>query len=334
MKRLPFLFLVFLYTLSVKGQTPITINETKLGNHDQMEERFTLFVTPSTPVENLAKGFTWAEGPLWVPRLNGLLFTDVPNNKAYLWTEEDGLQLFLDPSGNTGYAISSQSKGANGLTLDAQGNLVLCQVGDRRVARLKNWTFTTPAFETFVDQYEGKLFNSPNDLVLSKKGILYFTDPPYGLKDQDQDALKELPFNGVFQFTPKEGIQLITSELTRPNGIALSRDEKTLYVANSDPKKAVIYAFDITENGVFNQRIFFDGNTLAQKDPGNFDGLKVHSSGVLFASGPGGILLIDANAKHLGTIRTNALTANCAFDTAEKYLYMTSHNQLKRIQLK
>lgn len=325
-------FLMLLCVFGNAQNTPIN-KYPSVGRVEQKVKALELLVSPSTPIEVLADGFTWAEGPVWVPHLNGLLFTDVPNNKAFLWTEKNGLQLFLSPSGHTGYAVSSQKKGANGLALDPGGNLIICQVGDRRVSKLKSWDFKSPTYETIVDRYKDALFNSPNDLIFSKNGTLYFTDPPYGLKDQDQDPLKELNFNGVFSYHKNKGIQLLTAALTRPNGITLSLDEKTLFVANSDANKPVIYAFDLTENGLENQRIFFDGSALAKKDKGAFDGLKTHSSGVLFATGPGGVLVIDSNAQHLGTVRPEARTANCAFDPDENYLYMTSHKTLTRIKL-
>ena len=335
MKNYPFLFFAFLISFFANSQNTVNSkNHTSIGSVEIKEKELDLLISTAQAIEVLADGFIWAEGPIWVPHLSGLLFSDVPNNKVYLWTEKEGLQLFLDPSGHTGYAKSSQTKGANGLTLDAKGNLILCQVGDRRIGRLKNWDFKTPIYETIVDRYDSRLFNSPNDLVLTKNQTLYFTDPPYGLKGQDQDDLKELPFNGVYRFTEKEGILLLSSNLKRPNGIALSIDEKILYVANSDIQSPYIYSYEITKNGVKNEKLFFDGSALLKKNVGLFDGLKVHSSGILFATGPGGVLIIDAKGKHLGTIYTDSRTANCAFDLNESYLYMTSHTRLTRIKLK
>jgi gluconolactonase len=298
-------------------------------------EEMNKLIAENSSIEVLNSGFQWAEGPLWVPELNGLLFSDVPQNKVYLWSEKNGLSLFLDPSGMTGYAPHSTSEGANGLALDASGNLILCQHGDRRVARLKKPFFNTIEYETLVDRFGTLRFNSPNDLVLSSKGVVFFTDPPYGLSKQDQDPIKEIPFNGIYSWSKENGVELLSKSLLRPNGIALSKDEKTLYIGNSDIKNAIVAAFDLKEGKLLKERVFFDGNVLAQSRKGLFDGLKVHSSGVLFASGPGGVLLISPSGKHLGTLLTgNKATANCAFDTNEDYLYITSTDVLTRIKLK
>ena len=258
----------------------------------------------------------------------------MPNNKVYLWKEDQGLTLFLDPSGMTEHAPHSSNSGANGLRLDSKGNLILCQHGDRAVARLSSWGFESPQYEVLVDHYKGKWLNSPNDLVFDKKGNLYFTDPPYGLNKLDEDPLKELPFNGIFKWNPKEGIQLLSESMNRPNGIMLSKDEKTVYVGNSDPNKNIIVAFDLVEGRFENERVFFDGTALGKKRPGNFDGLRMHSSGIVFSTGPGGVLLIDSDGAHLGTILPGKLTANCEFDADESYLYLTSADIVARIKLK
>ena len=291
-------------------------------------------ISKNAKIEVLAEGFRWSEGPLWVPKLNGLLFSDVPNNKVYLWKEDQGLTLFLDPSGMTEHAPHSSNSGANGLRLDSKGNLILCQHGDRAVARLNSWDFESPQYEVLVDHYKGKWLNSPNDLIFDKKGNLYFTDPPYGLKKLDEDPLKELSFNGVFKWNPKEEIQLLSESMNRPNGILLSKDEKTVYVGNSDPNKNIIVAFDLVEGRFENERVFFDGTALGKKRPGNFDGLRMHSSGIVFSTGPGGVLLIDSDGAHLGTILPGKLTANCEFDADESYLYLTSADIVARIKLK
>jgi gluconolactonase len=229
-------------------------------------------------------------------------FSDVPNNKAYLWTEKKGLSLFLYPSGMTNHAPNNMSAGSNGLGLDSDGNLILCQHGDRSISRLNNWFFEEPKYDVLVDHFNGKWLNSPNDLVFDKQGSIYFTDPPYGLRNGDEDDLKELNFNGVFKWNAREEVKLVEKNMSRPNGIALSLDEKTAYVANSDPANDVIMAFDVLEGGFLNERIFFDGNILSQTREGLFDGLKMHSSGIIFATGPGGVLLLDSMGVHLGTI--------------------------------
>ena len=318
---------VFLSVLTAKCQEFI-------GEIEQLDSDMGLFVSKESKIEVLASGFSWAEGPLWVSKLNGVLFTDVPKNKAYLWTERQGLSVFLDPSGMTNYAPHSSSEGANGLVLDSSGALVICQHGDRRVARLKgDWQLDPPSYETVIDHFEGKWLNSPNDLVFSKNGDLFFTDPPYGLDQQDDDILKELDFNGIFKWSKNEGIVLLNKTLSRPNGIAFSRDEKTIYIGNSDRENLIIAAFDYVDGALKNKRVFFDSKNILRKGLGSFDGLKVHSSGTIFATGPGGVLVIGPEGKHLGTIRPGKATANCAFDAAEDYLYLTSTDVLARIKL-
>jgi gluconolactonase len=318
---------IFLSVLTAKCQEFI-------GEIERLDSDMGLFVSKESKIEVLASGFSWAEGPVWVPKLNGVLFTDVPKNKAYLWTERQGLSVFLDPSGMTNHAPHSSNEGANGLVLDSNGALVLCQHGDRRVARLNDdWQLDPPSYETIIDHFEGKRLNSPNDLVFSKNGDLFFTDPPYGLNQQDDDILKELDFNGIFKWSKKEGIVLLNKTLSRPNGIAFSRDEKTVYIGNSDRENLIIAAFDYIDGALKNKRVFFNSKNILRKGPGSFDGLKVHSSGTIFATGPGGVLVIGPEGKHLGTIRPGKATANCAFDAAEDYLYLTSTDVLARIKL-
>ena len=308
--------------------------KTKIGSLEFLDPRMEDLIDKNAKIELLAEGFDWAEGPVWVDRLNGVLFSDVPNNKVYMWNEKKGLSIFIEPSGMTNYSPTNKSDGSNGLALDKNGNLILCQHGDRTVARLKNWNFKKPSFDIIVEKYEGKRLNSPNDLVFDKSGSIYFTDPPYGLKIQDDDPLKELNFNGIYRWSESKGIELLSKSMKRPNGIILSEDEKTVYVGNSDKNNNVIIAFDNNKNGLVNERVFFDGNKLSKNRVGLFDGLKLHSSGIIFTTGPGGVLLLDSKGKHLGTIMPGKATANCAFDSNESYLYLTSDNLLARIKLK
>ena len=308
--------------------------KTKIGSLEFLDPRMEDLIDKNAKIELLAEGFDWAEGPVWVDRLNGVLFSDVPNNKVYMWNEKKGLSIFLEPSGMTNYSPTNKTDGSNGLALDKNGNLILCQHGDRTVARLKKWNFKKPSFDIIVEKYEGKRLNSPNDLVFDKSGSIYFTDPPYGLKIQDDDPLKELNFNGIYRWSESKGIELLSKSMKRPNGIILSEDEKTVYVGNSDKDNNVIIAFDNDKNGLVNERVFFDGNKLSKNRVGLFDGLKLHSSGIIFTTGPGGVLLLDSKGKHLGTIMPGKATANCAFDSDESYLYLTSDNVLARIKLK
>lgn len=297
---------------------------------ERLDAKMDSFVDVQAQVEVLAQGFKWSEGPLWVEELDALLFSDVPNNTVYSWSEKNGLQVFLSPSGYTGITPSTKKSGSNGLTLDPSGKLVLCMQGDRRIAKLDNWNNTHVS--TVVTRFDGKLLNSPNDLVYAQNGDLYFTDPPYGLKGSD-DPLRELAVNGVYKYSSAGKLTLIIDDLTAPNGIAISNNQKTLYVTISDRSYPRIMAYDITPTGVINPRVFFDGTALMSKGKGNFDGLKIHPTGVIFSTGPGGVLVFTPEGKHLGTIHTGQRTANCAFDSEYKYLYMTTHKTLTRVKL-
>ncbi|MBM3845974.1 MAG: SMP-30/gluconolactonase/LRE family protein, partial [Verrucomicrobia bacterium] len=215
-----------------------------------------------------------------------------------------------------------------GLTTDSAGRLILCQHGDRKVSRLEfNGTRTTLA--QYNKYYR---FNSPNDLAFNARGEIYFTDPPYGLVDQKADA--ELPYCGVYRVTPKGQVTLLTSELTRPNGIAFSPDEKVLYVAISDPQIPIIVAFDVKADGTLaNQRTFFDAAPLLKQGlKGLPDGLKVDRKGNVFATAPGGVLVIAPDGTHLGSILTGEATANCNWGNDGSVLYITADMYLARVR--
>ena len=302
-----------------------------IGSVERLSAEIEQYVPQNAIIEILAEGFDWSEGPVWVEELGAVLFSDVPNNKIYQWDEKKGLQVFRNPSGFTNIVPNSKEQGSNGLTLDANNKLIVCMHGDRRIARLDDWNKND--FTTIVGEFEGKLFNSPNDLVYSRNGDLYFTDPPYGFKNGDKDSLKQIPFNGVYKLSQTGELSLLVKDLKRPNGIALSNDESILYVTNSHAGNPGIMAYDLKADGVSNSRLFFDGKALSKKDKGGFDGLKIHPSGTVFTTGPGGVLVINDRGKHLGTIRTEVRSANCAFEPDFKTLYMTSDNYLTRIKL-
>ncbi|PZX57675.1 gluconolactonase [Algoriphagus ratkowskyi] len=304
-----------------------------IGSVERYDSDIYKLIPEGAVIEVLASGFEWSEGPLWLTTQNALIFTDVPTNKIWKWTEEDSLTLFLEPSGYLGTEKNKKEPGANGLALDLEGNLILCQHGERRIAKMNTSIATpTPDFTALASDYEGKKFNSPNDLVLNNSGQIFFTDPPYGLDDWNP---KELDFQGVYRLDTDGTLHLLLDSLNRPNGIGISPDQKTLYVAQSDAQKARYYAFELEENGdVKTGKILLDATASVGKNlPGLPDGLTVHSSGTLFASGPGGIWVISAEGKHLGTIQTGQGTSNCTFDEDERYLYMTADAFLMRIKL-
>ena len=318
--------LLFLLLLSLQNN-----QEKYIGSVERLSPEINKLINSDAKIEILAKGFEWSEGPIWSKKLNSLLFSDVPNNVIYKWNEKNGLSVFAKPIGYSGKVPNNKKAGTNGLTIDSDGNLIVCMHGDRMIAKVENLNIENVS--SIIESYNKKLFNSPNDLVYDSKGNLFFTDPPYGLLEGDNDKLKEIPFNGVYKLSHDGNLDLLIKNLTRPNGISISNDEKTLYVANSDNNNPIIMKYELSEDGVKNPRIFFDGKKLAKKDEGLFDGLKVHPSGNVFATGPGGVLIIKENGDHIGTIRTEVRTANCAFDNKFEYLYMTSDMYLTRIKV-
>ena len=303
-----------------------------LGSVERLDPALDALLAPDAKIEKLAEGFTWAEGPIWVAAKGSLLFSDVPENRVYRWKEGEGISVFLEPSGFTGTAYNGRERGSNGLTLDRQDRLVLCQHGDRRVARL---AADGKSFETLVDRTEGKRFSSPNDLCFDRAGNLFFTDPPYGLPS---DKKQETEFNGVYRLGTDGKLTVITRDMERPNGVALSPDEHTLYVGNTHDPKPVIMAYSLNKDGsVASSRVFFDGTELIAKTGrhGGFDGLKVDTHGNLWTSGPGGVLIISPEGKHLGTILTERPTANCTFGDSDGHtLYITANHTLLRIKTK
>ena len=300
-----------------------------LGKIERLDPAFDKLIPADAKIEKLAGSFTWSEGPVWMKKGGYLLFSDVPKNVIFKWKEGEGISEFMKPTGYTGSTPRGGEPGSNGLTVDAKGRLVLCEHGDRRIARAeKDGTKTTLA-----DRYLGKRFNSPNDLVYKSNGDIYFTDPPYGLEGGNKSPQKELPYNGVFRIAKDGKVTLLTSELTFPNGIAFSPDEKTLYVAVSDADKAVWMAYDVKDDGtISNGRIFFDATAMTKAAPGYPDGMKVDKAGNIFATGPGGVLVFSRDGKHLGTINTGEPTGNCAWGNDGSTLYITANHYLCRIK--
>lgn len=288
-------------------------------------------------IEVLAEGFTWSEGPLWLEEQQTLIWSDVPNNVIHQWREGDTASVYLQPSGFTGEGELAGEPGSNGLVLSPDGRLTLCQHGNRQVAIMDApLDDPRPQFLPLAAQFEGKRFNSPNDAAYDADGHLYFTDPPYGLAQQADDPAREIPFQGVYRVSPEGEVFLLTDELSRPNGIAFSPDQTRCYVANSDPERPIWMVYDLDENKNFtNGRVFFDASDLvAAGKEGLPDGLKVNADGMLFATGPGGVLVLTPEGEHLGTIATGQATANCALHSDESVLYMTAHRYVARVALK
>ena len=314
---------------------PFTLLSQQFGNNDItiFDHSVLSIINKNAKIEILADSFFVAEGPLWDSDKGRLIFTDVMQNKIFIWDKINGVKDYISPSGSTGYApsFSDGGIGANGLAFDENGNIILCQHGDRRLAFTPNLSSKNPKFTTIVDNFAGKRFNSPNDVAISKSGDIYFTDPPYGFKNFS-NKYREISFNGVYKYSTSGEVFLISKEMSRPNGIALSLDEKYIYVNNSDPENDPKILRFKTSN--FEEKLFFDGTELSKKYPGGFDGLKVHSSGNIFTTGPNGILIISPKGKLLAMINYGKKVTNCNFDDKEEYLYVTGFDDISRIKLK
>jgi gluconolactonase len=323
--------LIFLGAASAAGAAaPTKIDEAII---DRWDPAMDAIVPQDWKVEKLAEGFGWAEGPIWVKEGSYLLFTDVPGNKMWKWSEKDGLEKFLDPSGAANPDMSVwREAGANGLAILDKKHILIADTGNRGIQKLN---LKTKKKTTVAMWFDGRKFSSPNDVTRTKKGVLFFTDPPYGFKKFDDAAEIEIAFNGVYRMSNDGKVSVIEKDLHRPNGVALSPDEKTLYVTQSEPKKAIIMAYSLDASGnVTGKKLFQDLTDLVAADaPGLPDGLTVAADGTIFTSGPGGIVVLSKEGKRLGRIRDGKPTANCKFGDDGKTLYMTSQNMLARIRL-
>jgi gluconolactonase len=303
-----------------------------LGVVERLDPALDALVPADATLERLAEGFEWSEGPVWRKSGGYLLFSDVPTNTIHRWREGEGLSVYIRPAGYAGPTPAGRELGSNGLALDASDRLVIADHGNRQIARVDERIFTKT---TLAERYEGKRLNSPNDLVYSSRGDLYFTDPPYGLRGLHEDPAKELAFSGIYRLSPSGALTLLERELRFPNGIALSPDERTLYVANSDRDRAIWMAYDVgPDGGISNGRVLFDATPLVRAGKkGLPDGMAVAGSGHLFATGPGGVLVLTPDGRHLGTIATGNAAANCAFGDDGSTLYITAHMHLARIRV-
>ena len=277
-------------------------------------------------IEKLAGGFVFTEGPVWHRGPEHLMFSDLRSNAIHTWSEAEGLRTFMQPvfEGQSDTA----SVGSNGLNIDSQGRLVLMEHGNRRVSRRE----PDGSMTVLADRFEGRRLNSPNDSAWKSDGWLYFTDPPYGLAGLEEDPARDLDFNGIYRLSPEGKLELLERRQTRPNGLAFSPDEQTLYVANSDASNKVWYAYDVLADGTLGPgRIFYDVND--RNDTGAADGLKVDVDGNLFATGPGGVWIFSPDGRHLGTIKPDEVPANVAWGDDGSTLYMTARTGLYRIRL-
>lgn len=296
------------------------------GSIDRHSVAFDALVSVDARIEKIAEGFEFTEGPLWISDGSYLLFSDIPGNRIVKWSEDTGASTFLEPilaaDANTG-----AGGGSNGLTLDAERRLLIAEHGNRRIARLNE----DMSRSTVADNYGGNRFSSPNDLILHSDGSLYFTDPPYGLPEQDLDPQKQMTWNGVYRLTRAGQVQLLTHQ-TRPNGLALSPDENILYVNNSHPDDRSIVAYPVLEDGALGDGILFL-DVSQHSTPGSPDGIKVDKNGNLWTTGPGGVWVLSPSGEHLGTISPDEQPSNLAFGDDGKTLYMTARTGVYRVRL-
>ncbi len=319
----------------ILASTPLQVNRL-----DPSADRI---IPANATLEKIATGFTWIEGPVWLN--NSLYFAEIPSNSIRYWTPDGRVTIFLQPSGYKGADhFNGREPGSNGMTLDLYGRLTVAGHAQRDVYRFDSLTFKLPT-TILADEYKGKRLNSPNDLVYSADGSLYFTDPPYGLETQnDSDPKKQLTVNGVYRIphanTQKPGtaparsdLQLLISDLPRPNGIAFSPDEKLLYVDNSEPKKLWMRYRVQPDGTLTDPHLLYDATSDPR--PGGPDGMKVDRQGNIYSAGPGGVWIFSPEGKPLATISMPERVSNVAWGDADrKTLYITASTSVYCVHLK
>jgi len=304
-----------------------------------LDERFYEFIAADSRIEVLApdtgQDIGWAEGPVWVASLDSLLFSDVANDTIYRWNEATGVTLYLRPSGHPADDSGHAWRGSNGLGVDHEGNLILAQQSNRTLSRMRAALQNpAPDYEVLVERHRGQKMNSPNDLVVNAAGDIYFTDPPYGLSGFENSPDIELGFFGVFRLTREGDLSVVSKTLEKPNGLALSADQQTLYVSNSDEATPQIVAIDLDADGdSIGSRLFFDARELVADGAGSTDGMAMYPGDILFTSIPNGLGILSPQGELLGTISLGQVT-NLAFDAAFNYLYITTPNRLLRLKVK
>jgi gluconolactonase len=314
----------WLCVLAIAGAFAGVPAQQTAGAIERLDPALAAVVAPSAAIEKVAGGFKFTEGPLWRPD-HTLWFSDVQGNVVRSVTHDGKVTEIIQNSGGATNPAPDAFVGSNGMTEAPDGSVWMAQHGARRIVRVGPDHKLTPIVSTF----EGKRFNSPNDLVFAKDGALYFTDPPYGLAGQDDDPAKELKFNGVYRFANGR-LQALLRDLNRPNGLAFSPDYKILYVNNSDPAKNYVMRYDVAADGTLtNGRVFAD---LTSKTDGLADGLKVDARGNLYTTGPGGVWILSPQGKHLGTIHLPEIPANCGWGDDDKTLYMTAVTSVYRVR--
>lgn len=326
-----FLVLTILLIMNFSGNSQLRTT----GVVERTDASLDAIISPAAKAEIIAEGFDWSEGALWLEKYKMLLFSDVPQNIVYKWTEAKGKEIYLTPSGYTDSAKRGGEMGSNGLLVDKNGKLVLCQHGNRQMARMSSDINTPrPLFTTIAGMYNNKKFSSPNDATFNRKGELFFTDPPYGLEKQANDLKKETTWNGVYKVKRNGKVVLLVDSLTRPNGIAFFPGERKLLVANSDSQKPHWYVFDVKGDSLTNGRIFYSVAGYNKSERGLPDGLKIDKNGNVFATGPGGIYILNKEGKLLGKLKLEEASSNCSLSADQKTLYVTNDMYILRFKMR
>ena len=325
-----------LIAIKATGFGQNTTNFAHIGRIDRFEQALNQLIEKDSKIEVLCGGFEWSEGPVWINEPKNkyggyILFSDIPNNVVMKWQEGTGASVYMNPAGYTGVADYGREPGSNGLALDSQGRLILCEHGDRRISVVTKGGGKI----TLADRWQGKRLNSPNDLAIRKNGDIYFTDPIYGLPQRANDPMREIDFCGVYRLEGDGTVTVQYKDMSRPNGIGFSPDHNILYVANSDGRDPVWFAFPVKKDGNLGKpKVFFDSSKDDRVPRSGGDGLKVDYKGNVFATGAGGVLILSPEGELLGRLVTGESIANVAWGNDGSVLYLTSDMYLCRIKTK
>ncbi len=324
-----FQFIVFLLiSFNCLSQTPYK----KVGTIERYDSSINKILSRDAEAEIIAEGLDWCEGPLWAEKHKMLLFSDVPTNTIYKWTEQKGKEVYLKPSGYTGTVVRGGEMGSNGLLLDKAGNLVMCQHGDRRLAKMDAPINQPQAkFITLASSHKDKRIGSPNDAAFNSKGELFFTDPPYGLAKPSD---REISWNGVYKVKKNGEVILLVDSITRPNGVAFFPKQKKILISNSDPRKPDWYIYDVKDDALVNGKIFYTMAGYDRKLKGLPDGFKIDKKGNVFSSGPGGLHIFNNEGKLLGLVKLPEAISNVALSADEKTLYITNDMNVLRLRMR
>ncbi|MDP6892659.1 MAG: SMP-30/gluconolactonase/LRE family protein [Verrucomicrobiota bacterium] len=328
--------ITMLIAIKATGFGQNTTNFAHIGRIDRFEQALNQLIEKDSKIEVLCGGFEWSEGPVWINEPKNkyggyILFSDIPNNVVMKWQEGTGASVYMNPAGYTGVADYGREPGSNGLALDSQGRLILCEHGDRRISVVTKGGGKI----TLADRWQGKRLNSPNDLAIRKNGDIYFTDPIYGLPQRANDPMREIDFCGVYRLEGDGTVTVQYKDMSRPNGIGFSPDHNILYVANSDGRDPVWRAFPVKKDGNLGKpKVFFDSSKDDRVPRSGGDGLKVDYKGNVFATGAGGVLILSPEGDLLGRLVTGESIANVAWGNDGSVLYLTSDMYLCRIKTK